>query len=423
LAATIEVEILPRPQFREFLTTTSRYSIIVAHRRAGKTVACIQRLVKAALENTKRKPRYAYIAPLLKQAKTVAWDYLKEYALKIPGATVHESELRADFPNGAQIRLYGSDNPDSLRGIYLDGVVLDEAADMSPRVYSEILRPALSDRKGWSIWIGTPKGQNEFFDLWQNTEGDPDWYRLRLKASKTGLIDDDELRQAKRQMTLEQYEQEYETSFHAAIMGAYYSRDIQTAEDAGRFMKGLYDPGMEVHTAWDLGVGDDTSIIFFQQVNMEIRIVDFYATNGYGLDHYAKVLREKGYIYGKHYLPHDVDIRVLAGGDIAKTRKQTLEGLGIPVTVVPKWSLEDGINAVRRVLPRVWFDPDTCEYLLKSLRQYRRHYDENRKVFMERPLHDWASHAADAMRYLAIAVEDPTSGANHFPQPDAKWVF
>ncbi|MGV2975672.1 terminase large subunit domain-containing protein [Roseibium alexandrii] len=423
MAATIEVEIQPRRQFREFLTTTSRYAIIVAHRRAGKTVACIQRLVKAALENTKRKPRYAYIAPLLKQAKTVAWDYLKEYALKIPGATVHESELRADFPNGAQIRLYGSDNPDSLRGIYLDGVVLDEAADMSPRVYSEILRPALSDRKGWSIWIGTPKGQNEFYDLWQNTEGDEDWYRLRLKASETGLIDDDELRQAKRQMTLEQYEQEYETSFHAAIMGAYYSRDIQAAEDAGRMIKGLYDPGMEVHTAWDLGVGDDTSIIFFQQVNMEIRIVDFYATNGYGLDHYAKVLREKGYIYGKHYLPHDVGIRVLSGGDIAKTRKQTLEGLGIPVTEVPKWSLEDGINAVRRVLPRVWFDPDTSEYLLKSLRQYRRHYDENRKVFMERPLHDWASHAADAMRYLAIAVEDPTSGANHFPQPDAKWVF
>jgi phage terminase large subunit len=423
-ATTVEVEILPRKQFREFLTTTNRYAVIVAHRRAGKTVACIQRLMKATLECNKKRPRFAYIAPYLKQAKTVAWDYLKEYASKIPGAAIHESELRVDFPhNGAQIRLYGADNPDALRGIYLDGVVLDEAADMSPRIYPEIVRPALSDRKGWAVWIGTPKGQNEFYDLWQQTDGDDEWFRLLLKASQTGIIDADELRSAKRQMTLEQYEQEYECSFHAAIMGAYYSRDIQTAEDEGRVIAELYDKNLEVHTAWDLGVSDDTSIIFFQQAGTQIRIVDYYSANGFGLDHYAGVLKGKPYQYGKHYLPHDVEVRVLSGGDIAKTRRQTLAGLGIQSTVVAKAPVEEGINAVRRILPKCWFDKTNCEYLLKSLRQYRRHYDENRKVFQERPLHDWTSHAADAMRYLALSVRDPMSGVNTLPQPKTKWTY
>lgn len=428
MAQTIEVEVIPRPQFRGFLTSASRWAIIVAHRRAGKTVACIQRLVMAALTAARVKARFAYIAPLLKQAKAVAWEYLKGYALKIPGATAHETELRVDFPNGAQIRLYGSDNPDALRGIYLDGVVLDEAADTSPRLFNEIIRPALSDRKGWAVWIGTPKGQNEFFDLWQAAQDDPAWFTLMLKASETLLVDEHELDDARRMMTPEQYAQEFECSFQAAIVGAYYGREMEAAEAEGRIVERLYDPALEVHTAWDLGAGDDTVIWFYQVSGMDIRLVDYYAANGWGLDHYASVLGArvgpdgKPYRYGRHHLPHDVETRVLAGGEIARTRRQTLEGLGVPVSVVAKWPIDDGINAVRRILPRCWFDKTKCAEGVKALRQYRREWDETRKVFVERPLHDWTSHSADAMRYLAISVNEPRSSAGAMPKAKRAWV-
>lgn len=422
--ATLEVEIRPRKQFRPFLTTDKRWSVIVAHRRAGKTVACIQKLVMAALTSTRTRPRYAYIAPLLKQAKAVAWDYLRDYAGKIPGAEINVSELRVDFPNGAQIRLYGSDNPDALRGIYLDGVVLDEAADMSPRIFPEILRPALADRVGWCVWIGTPKGVNEFHDLWERAKGDDDYFALMLKASETGLVAADELKAARKEMTEAQWLQEFECSFLAAVIGSYYGHEMEAAASEGRIVERLYDKGAGlVNTAWDLGAGDDTVIVFYQVVGLDIRVIDYYAANGWGLDHYAGVLRERGYAYGRHYLPHDVDIRVLSGGEVARTRRQTLEALGVPVSVVPKWSLEDGINAARRVLPRMWFDKDKAEHLVKALRQYRREWDDTRKVFYERPLHDWASHPADAVRYLAISVEEPRAKNRLAAKaPDTSWM-
>lgn len=396
----------------------------MAHRRAGKTVACIQKLVMKSLQSGKTRPRYAYIAPLLKQAKAVAWDYLRDYASKIPGAEINVSELRVDFPGGAQIRLYGADNPDGLRGIYLDGVVLDEAADMSPRIFPEILRPALADRGGWCVWIGTPKGMNEFHELWNRAKDDDGYYALMLRASETGLIDPVELKAARREMTPAQYDQEFECSFQAAVIGAYYGHEMEAVVAENRIVPRLYDKtaGL-VNTAWDLGAGDDTVIVFYQVAGMDIRVIDYYAANGYGLDHYAGVLRERGYAYGRHYLPHDVEIRVLSGGEIARTRRQTLESLGVPVSVVPKWSLEDGINAVRRVLPRMWFDKDNTEHLVKALRQYRREWDDTRKVFYERPLHDWASHPADAVRYLAISVEEPRS-KQQLPTkgPDMSWI-
>lgn len=418
----MEISLKAREQFRGLLTTDKRWSIAVCHRRAGKTVACIQKLIKSAHECEKPRPRFAYIAPLLKQAKTVAWDYLKTAARQIPDAQINESELRVDFKSGAQIRLHGSDNPDSLRGIYLDGVILDEAADMSPRLFSEILRPALSDRKGWCTWIGTPKGENSFFDLWSETEHDDDWFRLMLRASESGLIDADELKDARRHMTDDQYEQEYECSFTAAIVGAYYAKEMQAVESEGRAISRLYDKALEVHTAWDLGASDQTVIWFYQQSGRDIRLIDYYANYDYGLDHYAGVLRESGYQYGRHWLPHDVEQKVLSGGDLAKTRKQTLEGLGIPVSVVPKWSVEDGINAVRRILPRCMFDKDNTSEGIRALKHYRREWDEIRKVFRERPLHDWASDPADAFRYLAISVQE-ASGTLPLPsKANKKWV-
>jgi phage terminase large subunit len=419
LVTEIDLGYQPRADFVLFHRRKERWSAIVAHRRAGKTVACILDLIDACLRCDKVRPRFAYIAPLLKQAKTVAWDYLKAYGLKIPGATANEAELRLDFPHGGQVRLFGGDNPDSLRGLYLDGVILDEAADMSPRVFTEILRPALSDRQGWGVWIGTPKGQNDFYDLWLKAKEDSSFFTLMLRASETGIIDEAELDDARRQMTPEQYAQEYECSFQAAIIGAYYGREMDEADAAGRICPRLHDPGLEVHTAWDLGISDHTSIVFFQQVGMDIRIIDYYAANGFGLDHYAKVLQDKGYKYGRHLLPHDVEVRELGTG---RTRIETLRSLGVQPYVVRKLGVEDGINAVRRILPRCWFDADKASELIKALRQYRREYDDVRKVFYERPVHDWASHPADAVRYLAVGIQDPTAAVS-LPKPNHAWVY
>jgi len=418
----IDLGYRPRPQFEPFHRRKQRWAIGVCHRRAGKTVACIMDQIDAALRSERPNPRYAYIAPLLKQAKQNAWDYVKDFGARIPGASVNESELRLDLPNKGRIRLYGADNPDSLRGIYLDGVVLDEAADMSPRLFSEIIRPALSDRQGGAVFIGTPKGQNSFFELWEEVKNDPAWFKWMLRASETGILPEEELRDARRAMTEEQYAQEYECSFQAAIVGAYYGREMETAEREERILPRLYDKSLEVHTAWDLGAGDDTVIWFYQVAGMDIRLIDYYAANGWGLDHYARVLTERGYRYGRHYLPHDVEQRVLAGGEVARTRRQTLEGLGVPVNVVPKWTLEDGINAVRRILPRCWFDSEKCADGIKALRQYRREWDDVRKVFYERPLHDWASHPADAFRVLAISVGEPRANRPAIVKPERKWV-
>jgi phage terminase large subunit len=291
MTTQIDLGYRARPQFAAFHARKQRWAVIVAHRRAGKTVACIMDLIDAAIRCQRERPRFAYIAPQLKQAKTVAWDYLKAYGLKIPGATAHESELRLDLPNGGQVRLHGSDNPDALRGLYLDGLVMDEAADSSPRVFNEILRPALSDRQGWCVWIGTPKGQNDFFDLWERAKYDDEYFTLMLKASETGIVDEHELRSARLQLTDEQYRQEYECSFQAAIIGAYYGKEMETAEKEGRICTNLYDPFLEVHTAWDLGSVDPTVIWFYQRKGQDINLVDYYAEAGWGLDHVAKVLQ------------------------------------------------------------------------------------------------------------------------------------
>ena len=411
----------PRHEFLPLHQRKQRWGAVVAHRRAGKTVACVNELIKGALTSKRNRPRFAYIAPQLKQAKSVAWDYAKHYGLVVPGAKAHESELRVDFPNEGQVRLFGSDNPDAMRGMYFDGVILDEAADMSPRVFNEVVRPALSDRQGWCIWIGTPKGQNDFYDLWQKAQHDPDWFALMLKASETGIIDPAELADAAKQMTAEQYAQEYECSFQAAIVGAYYGRELDQVDEQGRIVDGLYDPHMEVHTAWDIGLNDQTVIVFFQQKAFEIRVIDCYAANGFGLDHYANVLQQRGYKYGRHIWPHDG-----AHGDWSsaggRSRVDTARELGLNVEILPRGQIEDGINAVRRVLPKVWFDREKTDHLLKALRQYRRQWDDIRKTFYERPYHDWTSDYADAFRYMAIGVREPDAQLANLPKRSKGWI-
>ena len=399
---TIEIPYSPRQAFLPFHDRRQRWSVMVAHRRAGKTVACVNELLKAALSADKPDARFAYIAPQFNQAKDIAWLYLRKYAGVVPDAQFNESELRCDLPNGARIRLYGADNPDRLRGIYLDGVVLDEYADMRPSIWGEVLRPLLADRKGWACWIGTPKGRNAFYDLWDGAT-QQGWFRLMLKASETGLIEREELIAARAQMTEEQYAQEFECSFEAAILGAYYAKEMAEADKDGRICGVPYERGSQVHVAWDLGIGDATALVFCQLIGREWHIIDYYEASGVALDHYVQVLNSKPYTFGATILPHDAQAKELGTG---KSRVDVLESLGVRnITVLKAERIEDGINAVRMTLPKCWFDRDRCKQLLEALRQYRTEYDEKRKTFKPSPLHDWSSHAADAFRYLVAGVE------------------
>lgn len=412
-----ELPYSPRPQFKPFHDRTQRWAALVCHRRAGKTVATLNDLIRAALSCDKPNARFAYMAPTYAQAKDVAWTYLQEFTAPIPGVEYNISELRVDLPNGARIRLYGGESYERLRGLYLDGIVVDEYGDIDPRAWSEVIRPALSDRRGWAVFIGTPKGRNHFCDLWEAAANDPAWFRHMLKASESGLLPSDELTDARKTMTAEQYEQEYECSFQAAVMGAYYGREMTEAEQGKRIANVPWEPDLQVHTAWDLGIGDSTAIWFAQTAGREVRVIDYLENSGVGLDWYARELSTRRYVYGDHFLPHDAEVKELGSG---KSRVETLANLGISARVLPMQRLEDGINAARLILPVCWFDAEKCKRGIEALRMYRRDWDEKRKVFHDRPRHDWASHGADAFRYLAQGIN--RDGPSKPLRYDTKWV-
>lgn len=408
---------VPRPLQAKLHKSLDRFTVLVCHRRFGKTVFCINELIDRALSNKGTNPRLAYIAPLYKQAKTVAWDYLKHYTAAIPGRQVNESELRVDLPNGSRISLYGADNPDSLRGIYLDGVVLDEYAQMSPRLWGQVIRPALADRKGWAIFIGTPMGHNEFWRIYEYAKSSDGWFAAMFKASETGVLEPDELIAAASEMDEDEYDQEFECSFTAAIKGAYFGKLMAKADADGRIAGVPYDPVLPVHTAWDLGIGDDNVIWFFQQSGPRIQVIDYYANHGFGVDHYWQELqrraRDDGYVYGTHYAPHDIEAREWGTG---RTREEQSKRLGLKFIVVARVSnKEDGHNAVRAILPRCYFDEKKCEDGIEAMRQYRREWDEKKQAFKDRPLHDWTSHPADAFQTMALGVKD------QYAPPEPRW--
>lgn len=414
----VEIDYAPRAQQIAIhdAIDASRFTVVVAHRRMGKTVSAINHLIKAAVLNEKKDPRYAYIAPTYGQAKRVAWDYLQEYTRPL-GASYNVSELRADFW-GRRISLYGSDNPDSLRGQYFDGVVIDEVGDQNPKIWNEIIRPALADRLGWALFIGTPKGNNHFHDLAERAKTEDDWSFLEFKASQTKIIDEKELKAALKEMGQDKYDQEFECSFNAAVEGSYYGSIINDLEANGRIAEFPRDDLCRSFTAWDIGMGDSTAIWVAQVAGKEVRLLDCVENHGVGLDWYVSWLRENNYQSFDHILPHDVEVRELGTG---KSRKEVLQEAGLNVTVAPRLSIADGIQATRRLLPRCWFHPDTKQGL-NALRNYRKEYDEKRSVFYDKPLHDWSSHFSDAMRYLAVGL-DESDGSWSKPLPNnVRWV-
>ena len=408
----IEIPYTPRPLQAQLHNDLDKYrfAVISCHRRFGKSVAIINHLIRSALVHKLKNPRFAYIAPTYKQAKSIAWDYLKLYAGTIPGAKFHETELRCDLPNGSRISLLSSENPDSLRGLFLDGVCIDEVAQIEPKLWNEIIRPAISDRKGFAYFIGTPAGMsNLFYELYQYALGNKDWYAYTAKASETSIIDKEELEAAKSQMGETKYKQEFECDWIANIEGSVYGDIIKDLEDKKQLTRVPYDPSLEVHTAWDCGVNDDTVIIFFQQLGQQILVIDYYENNREGLPHYVQVVKDKDYVYGTHFAPHDIEVQEFSTG---KTRREVAYQLGINFRIVPKVSLEDGIHALKMVLPRCLIDTDNGKPLIDALRHYHRKYNEKMRMFHNKPVKDWSSHACDAARYMALSITETRQKQN-----------
>tara|TARA_Y100000817_G_scaffold293861_1_gene267211 strand:+ start:27 stop:1334 length:1308 start_codon:yes stop_codon:yes gene_type:complete len=418
----IEIPYTPRPLQAKIhdALDKNRWAVVVCHRRFGKTVMAINHLLRHAVLCEKPNPRVSYIAPTFTQAKRIAFDYLKVFAEKIPMVRFHETELRCDLPNGGRIQLLGAENPSSLRGIYLDYCVLDESADMPESLFPEVIRPALADRKGGALFIGTPRGQNSFYELYENAKGTEGWYTATFKASETKIVDDEELHASKMMMSSDQYAQEFECSWVANVAGSVYGKALTECMEEGRITKVPYDKSHKVDTFWDLGIGDSTAIIFAQKVGRAIHIIDYYEARGEGLDFYVKILQDKNYLYGEHYAPHDIDVRELGTG---KSRRETAWDLGINFRVVPKLPIEDGIHASQMLLKRVWFDKENCKPLLEALRQYHRAYNERLRTFRKTPVHDWSSHAADAFRYLSTGIKENNVWKEQAPQKVAQSTY
>ena len=385
---------------------------MVAHRRAGKTVACVNEIITRAIYSKKKRPRYAYIAPLRTQAEKIAWEYLKEYTRGLEKKKPSETDLTVIMKhNDAEICIFGADNPDAFRGQYFDGVILDEYGDMHPSVWGKNLLPTLADRRGWAVFIGTPKGKNHFWKIFNDAAAkSEDWFRYILKASESGILSDDELALQRSEMTEDEYNQEYECSFDAAIYGAYYATLLAKHENQVSSLV-EYEPDFPVDVWTDLGYTDSSAFWFAQTKPDGLAIIDHYEENTKPLEHYFSMLRAKSYKYGTIWLPHDARQKTLQTGRstleqfLDQELPQFYEDQSMLIRVSPNLSVQSGIDAARFMIPKLWFNP-RCRPGIDALIAYHRAYNEKTKSYSDQPAHDWASHSADAFRYLCLTARE-----------------
>jgi phage terminase large subunit len=388
------------------------------HRRSGKDDSAAGWTSVAAIES---KPAvYWHMLPEYSQARKALWTAVNPHTgLKridewFPPAirrTTREQQMEIEFVNGALWQVVGSDSFDRLVGASVKGCVFSEYALAKPEAWAYI-RPILRENKGWAIFPSTPRGRNHWCSLYEAAVDDPTWFAEKLTALQTDVFTEEELEQERRELIREmgaedgdaKFRQEYLCDWSAALIGAYWAREIDRAETEQRITNLPYDPAFPVWTSWDLGYGDSTAIWFVQLHGAQVRVIDYYEANGMGIDHYAKILREKPYVYEKHILPHDAEHGELGTG---KRRIDIMASFGIrPQIILPAADVDDGIQAARRLIAKCWFDKEKCKDGLEALRAYRREWNEDRRCFSPKPLHDWSSHGADAWRYLACGLPE-----------------
>lgn len=440
-APRIEVEIpyAPRQWARPVHRSFQRWAVLVLHRRAGKTTCILNHHQRAAMDDSwemarlrtllpnepvsalkplLRKRNYWHVMPTYGQAKKTAWQLLKDIASPIPGHKPNESELYVRYPTGHTVQLIGADNPDSLRGPGLSGLSLDEYSQIPSNAFGEVLSKSLADHLGYCIWAGTIKGHDQLYKAYQNAKDDPSWFSLwqdidvSLATEKgptitalTRAMQDDRKLILQGVMSQAEFDQEWYLSPDAAIKGGIYTKELSIARSEGRITTVPYDPLLSVDTDWDIGFIDATAIWFTQSTPAgQVRVIDYYEAAGEGLAHYVKVLRERPYTYGKHTGPHDIDITEPGSGH---SFKEMGKSLGIRFETCPKVGVEEGIAAGRALMSRCWFDETKTRAGLEALSHYRRRFNSGLNEFTATPMHDWASHGADAFRYFAVRHRTP----------------
>lgn len=419
----------PRPYqlpLLDAMDSGCKRAVCIWHRRAGKDKCLINLMANMMM---KRVGVYYYVFPTYQQGKKILWEGIDKDGFKFTDhlpkelryrtndsemliQLVHPSEKdeKGKPAPGSIFRIIGSDNIDSIVGTNPVGVVFSEYSLQDPRAW-DYLRPILAENEGWAIFNYTPRGHNHGYDLWNMAQKYPrQWFTQKLTVADTGVIKPEVLLQEKAEMYEKTksdalYMQEYFVSFDAPVEGSYFGAWMMEADKEGRITNVPWEPTVPVDTYWDLGIDDSMSIWFVQTVGREVRCIEYMEVTGEGLQYCIKELRNKRYTYGEHYAPHDINVRELTSG---VSRKQTAQSLGINFRVIPRMKMkEDGIEAARNILPRVWFDKTKCARGIQALNSYQKEWDEKNKVYRNHPLHNWASHGADSFQQLGLGYKAP----------------
>jgi phage terminase large subunit len=383
-------------------------AILCHHRRAGKDHTAIN---WCAVASQLRVGLYIHVFPYANQGRRIVWDGIDFAGNKFLDAFPKELiarkmdlEMKLYLTNGSIYQVLGADDPDKLVGINCVGAIFSEYALMDPKALNLVM-PILNENGGWAVFPTTPRGKNHFYDLFTNAKKDPKWYVSHETIETTGAVDPIVIEQERSRGVDEPLiQQEYFCSFDAGLSGAYYEKQLAMLEKQGRIVNFQHEPALEVHTAWDLGINDTTAIWFFQEARDGVRILDHLEAKDLALPWYVQQVRQKAmdntWVYGRHYGPHDVMQRDLSTGNTLYT---TAASLGLRWTVVPKIDdLRHGIEATRQCLAQCWFNKKTTGKGVEALKSYRKQWDEKNKCYRDRPLHDWSSNTADAMRTLAM---------------------
>jgi phage terminase large subunit len=417
----------PRPYQLEFLKAMDSgkdRAVLVWHRRAGKEIVCFNYMIRQAYWH--RVGTYVYFFPTTRLGRRILWDGInkdgKRFISYIPKQIIekiNEQEMKIILKNGSIIQIIGTDLIENV-GVNPVGLVFSEFSLQDPKAWA-FTRPILRENQGWAVFNSTPRGRNHAYDMYLMAKNNPEWFCQKLSILDTGVLTEEDMDSERREgMSEQMIQQEYYCNFDQGVEGSYYAKLLNQAEIDGRLTSVPYDPNTCVDTYWDLGVSDETVVLFCQNVGNQIHIINMYRNQGEGLGHYAKFMQDQaskyGYVYGDHYAPHDIQVRELGSG--AKTRLQIAKDLGIRFQIVPKVSIFEGIELCRGIFHKLWIDSKKCNYFIKCAEDYHKAYNERLNVYSDKPVHNWASHTMDAFRYMAIVQTKRYKG--HMSEEEAR---
>lgn len=403
-------------EFLEAMDNGCKRAVLIWHRRAGKEIVCFNYMIRQAYWD--RVGTYVYFFPTTRLGRRILWDGInkdgKRFIHYIPDSIIekiNEQEMKIILKNGSVIQIIGTDLIENV-GVNPVGVVFSEFSLQDPKAWT-YTRPILRENDGWAIFNFTPRGRNHAYDMYLMAKSNDDWFCQKLSVRNTGVLSEADIAAERAEgMSEQMIQQEYYCDFDQGAEGAYYARLLNEAEIAGRLTNVPFDSHYRVNTYWDIGVNDETVILFVQEINKEIHIINMHRAEGEGLSYYAKVLdeysKEFGYIYENHYAPHDIQVRELGSG--AMTRLQIARELGLNFKITPNIPISEGIELCRGIFPRLWVDTKNCQYFIKCAENYHKRFNERLNVYSNKPNHDWSSHCMDAFRYMSVNLSKTSRG-------------